>query len=187
MVKDARASVAIFGGSFDPPHRGHQQIVALALEALAIEKLIVVPAYLNPFKQSSLASPSLRLEWCHTLFDPLERVMVSDYEISRGKSTYTSQTIRHFQRDYNVNYLIIGSDNLDTLTLWHEFEWLNAEVTWVIATRSGSEMNTDRLNQWIKLELDETVSSSRIRNTKQLDEVDSRIRDSVNSLLKEKK
>ena len=126
------------------------------------------------------------MAWCHTLFDPIENVWVSDYEISQGKSTYTSQTVRHFQHDNDVKYLIIGSDNLDTLTQWHEFEWLNTQITWVIATRRGSAMNTEKLNRCIRLELDETVSSTHIRNTKQLDNIDSRIRDSVNSLLKEK-
>jgi nicotinate-nucleotide adenylyltransferase len=48
--------VAIFGGSFDPPHKGHQNIVQRALETLEIDKLIILPAYLNPFKQNSLAS-----------------------------------------------------------------------------------------------------------------------------------
>ncbi|HHE07967.1 MAG TPA: ribosome silencing factor RsfS, partial [Chlorobaculum parvum] len=43
--------VAIFGGSFDPPHMGHQGIVQRAVEVLDIDKLIVLPAFLNPFKR----------------------------------------------------------------------------------------------------------------------------------------
>lgn len=187
MVNDSKEKIAIFGGSFDPPHRAHQQIVALALKQLEIDRLIIVPAYLNPFKQSSLAPAPLRLEWCHTLFDPVERVQVSDYEISQGKSTYTSQTVRHFQCDYDVNYLVIGSDNLETLTKWHEFEWLNSQITWAVATRRGCLMDTEKLNSWVSIELDESVSSTQIRNTKQLDDIDNRILDSVKQILKEKK
>ena len=56
MVNQSKPTVAIFGGSFDPPHKGHQRIVEKATEVLDIDKLIVVPAYLNPFKTSSLAN-----------------------------------------------------------------------------------------------------------------------------------
>ncbi|MFT7824568.1 MAG: nicotinate (nicotinamide) nucleotide adenylyltransferase [Sulfurimonas sp.] len=178
--------MAIFGGSFDPPHRGHQKIVSEAVQTLDIDRLLIVPAYLNPFKQSSLAPPAIRLEWCHTLFDTMPKVAVSDYEIRQGESTYTSQTVKHFQNEYDVKYLIIGSDNLKSLTKWHEFEWLNEQVTWVVATRHGSHMNTEMLKKWKRLELDVDISSTEIRNLKQLDSVDRKIQDSVKSLLKEK-
>lgn len=44
--------VAIFGGSFDPPHIGHEKIIQKALEKLDIDVLFVVPTYLNPFKKN---------------------------------------------------------------------------------------------------------------------------------------
>ena len=186
LGKEGKESIAIFGGSFDPPHRGHQLIVSEALEHLEMDRLVIVPAYLNPFKESSFAPAQLRLEWCHTLFDSLEKVVVSDYEILQGKSTYTADTIKHFQNEYNVKYLIIGSDNLESLTKWHEYEWLNAQVTWVIATRKSSNLDTDMLRSWKILELDAAVSSTHIRKTQELEEVDSKIFESVKKLLKDK-
>ena len=149
MVNHNKPTVAIFGGSFDPPHRGHQRIVEKAIEDLEIDKLLVVPAYLNPFKTSTLADASMRLSWCHTLFDTLDKVEVNDYEINEGKSTTTSQSVKHFNQTYNVKYLIVGSDNLPTLTKWHEFEWLNETIIWVIATRVNSHLDTQMLINWI--------------------------------------
>jgi nicotinate-nucleotide adenylyltransferase len=186
LGKEAKESIAIFGGSFDPPHRGHQLIVSTAIEDLDIDRLVIVPAYLNPFKESSLASASLRLEWCHTLFDALEKVIVSDYEVLQGKSTYTADTVKHFQNEYHVKYLIIGSDNLDSLTKWHAYEWLNSQVTWVIATRKGSSLDTEMLRSWRILELDAAVSSTHIRKRQELENVDSTILESVKKLLKDK-
>lgn len=183
LGKEARESIAIFGGSFDPPHRAHQLIVSKALESLNVDRLFIVPAYLNPFKKNSLAPAEVRLQWCKTLFDPLEKVSVSDFEIAQGKSIFTSDTVKHFQKAYDVKYLIIGADNLDSLTKWHEYEWLNAQVTWVIATRKKSGLQTDMLREWIKIELDEEISSTHIRHTKELDGVDSRIVNSVNQVL----
>lgn len=186
MGKKRKESIAIFGGSFDPPHKGHQLIVSKATVSLDIDRLFIVPAYLNPFKQSSLAPAKLRLQWCQTLFDPLERVSVSDYEISQGKSTYTADTVKYFQKMYDVNYLIIGSDNLESLTKWHQYEWLNQEIIWVVATRKNSSFDTSMLRKWVKIELDEAISSTHIRSTQQLDGIDNKIVDSVKQVLTQK-
>jgi nicotinate-nucleotide adenylyltransferase len=186
LGKKVRESIAIFGGSFDPPHKGHQLIVSKAVASLDIDRLFIVPAYLNPFKQSSLAPADLRLQWCQTLFEPLEKVSVSDYEILQGKSTYTADTVKYFQNLYDVKYLIIGSDNLESLTKWHQYEWLNRQVTWVVATRKNNSFDTSMLGSYIKLELDEEISSTHIRTTQQLDGVDRKISDSVKQLLMQK-
>ena len=185
MVNQPKPTVAIFGGSFDPPHQGHQQIVLRAVSLLEIDRLIVVPAYLNPFKSISLASAEKRLNWCHLLFDDTPKVSVSDYEIQQGKSIRTSQTVKHFNHMYNVKYLIVGSDNLSTLTDWHEFEWLNERVTWVIATREKHPLNTEKLRLWKLLEIDFPISSTKIREKIDLHYVDNKIKQSVHETLKE--
>lgn len=183
MVNHQKPTIAIFGGSFDPPHKGHQLIVEKAIENLQIDKLFVVPAYLNPFKTSTLADAATRLSWCHTLFDSIDRVEVVDYEIKEGKSTVTSQSVKHFNQAYNVKYLIIGSDNLSTLTKWHAFEWLNETVTWVIVTRDNHHLDTDELNKWELLPIEAAMSSTQIREEKDLQFIDEKIRASVKHIL----
>ena len=183
MVNQSKPIVAIFGGSFDPPHIGHQHIVESAIKNLEIDHLLVVPAYLNPFKSFSLASASQRLAWCHTLFDDFEKVLVSDYEINEGKSTTTEQTVKHFNKVYDVKYLIIGSDNLSTLTKWHQFSWLNETITWVIITREGYPLGVDNLRNWEILNVDAPMSSTQIRNKKDLHYVDKKIQKSVQIVL----
>jgi len=184
LVKEGKQVVAMFGGSFDPPHLGHQRIIEKAIKSLDIDKLLVVPAYLNPFKTSSLANATQRLAWCHTLFDTVDNVIVDDYEIKEGKSTTTSQSIKHFNIVYDVKYLIIGSDNLSTLTKWHNFEWLNAHIIWVIITRENHPLKTESLREWKTLTLDAPVSSTDIRTHKALHYVDKKIEKSVQEILK---
>lgn len=179
MIKEGKQVVAMFGGSFDPPHLGHQRIAQMAVKNLEIDKLLIVPAYLNPFKTSSLASASQRLAWCHTVFDTSSHVVVDDYEIQEGKSTTTSQSIKHFNTLYDVKYLIIGSDNLSTLTKWHDFEWLNAHIIWVIVTREKHPLNLDGLREWKILALDAPMSSTHIREAQDLHYVDKKIQHSV--------
>jgi len=183
LVNQQKPTIAIFGGTFDPPHKGHQLIVEKAVESLKIDKLIVVPAYLNPFKTSTLADALTRLSWCHTLFDSIDRVKVDDYEIREGKSTVTSQSVKHFNQAYDVKYLIIGSDNLSTLTKWHAFEWLNETVTWVIATRGNHHLDTDELKKWVLLPIEVPMSSTQIREEKDLQFIDEKIRTSVKYIL----
>ena len=186
MVNIPKPTVAIFGGSFDPPHFGHQSIVKNAVDKLDIDKLIVLPAYLNPFKSSSLADASQRLEWCRIIFEKKEKVVVSDYEIKEGKSVKTSQSIRYFQKKFEVKYLIIGSDNLISLKFWHEFKWLNENITWVIATRDSYDLNTNHLKNYKILEVNHKVSSTKIRDQLELKYIDSKIKKSVKQILKGK-
>ena len=63
--------IAIFGGSFDPIHIAHKKIVETALKKLDIDKLIIVPTYLNPFKKDFLFEPKER-------FKLLQKVYKSD-------------------------------------------------------------------------------------------------------------
>ncbi|MEA1879723.1 MAG: nicotinate (nicotinamide) nucleotide adenylyltransferase [Campylobacterota bacterium] len=184
MVNENKSIVAIFGGSFDPPHLGHQEIVNSVLKNLEIDILLVVPAYLSPFKSSSLASATQRLKWCHTLFDDVDKVIVDDYEIAEGKSTPTSQSVKHFNRVYHVKYLIIGSDNLHTLTKWHHFQWLNNHIIWVIVSRDGHPVETSELREYRVITLDISISSSHIRVSKDLHYIDNKIKQSVQNVLK---
>ncbi|HFQ62099.1 MAG TPA: nicotinate (nicotinamide) nucleotide adenylyltransferase [Epsilonproteobacteria bacterium] len=183
MVKKHKPVAAMFGGSFDPPHRGHQSIVQEVVQSLDIDTLLIVPAYLNPFKVSSLASTSMRLEWCHVLFDNIPKVVVDNYEIKEGKSTYTSDTVKHFNIAYEVKYLIIGSDNLTSLSKWHQYEWLNANIIWVIITRDGHTLDLNGLREYRVLTLDEKISSTEIRTSKDLHYVDNKIKKSVQKVL----
>ena len=186
MVNHVKPTIAIFGGSFDPPHIGHQQVVEEAIETLHIDTLIIIPAYLNPFKTSSFADAQTRLDWCHRLFDDIPNVLVDDYEIKEGKSTVTSQSVKHFNQSYHVKYLIIGADNLSTLTQWYAYEWLNETITWVIATRDDHQLDTDALRKWELLSIKSPISSTQIREKKDLQYVDIKIQHSVRNILEGK-
>ena len=187
MVNQSKPEIAIFGGSFDPPHKGHQQIVLKALKELDIDRLIILPAYLNPFKERSLASPEKRLKWCHQLFDGIPGATVDDYEIRQNRSVRTAESVKHFSDTYSVKYLIIGSDNLSTLTQWHEFEWLNQTITWVIVTREGHPVQTEGLRSWKVLEMDLPASSTAVREKTELQHIDRKIKQSVQQTIKDNK
>ncbi|MCF6201226.1 MAG: nicotinate (nicotinamide) nucleotide adenylyltransferase [Hydrogenimonas sp.] len=154
------AKVAIFGGSFDPVHIGHIEVMKKALEELDMDRLIVVPTYISPFKKGHAAPARKRLEWLKraTAFDP--RIEVSDYEIKRDGKSFSYDTVKHFKHFFDTIYLIIGADNLPSLKKWHRFKDLDKMVKWVVATRSGQDVPEG----FIRLDVDVPISSTELRS-----------------------
>ncbi|MBN2721226.1 MAG: nicotinate (nicotinamide) nucleotide adenylyltransferase [Campylobacterales bacterium] len=177
MVKSGNTIVAIFGGSFDPPHLGHQEIAKAVLRELDIDLLLILPAYQNPFKQVQFATPAQRLAWCQKVFDD-KRIKVDAYEID-NEICYTYQSIEYFRSFYDVRYLVIGADNLEKITLWRNFEWLNDTITWIVVTRGDNSVDTTALRSFKMLHIDNAVSSTSIRESGDLSNVDEKIRDEV--------
>lgn len=95
--------IALFGGSFDPPHAGHDAAVKAILSSLKPDLLIIMPSFLNPFKKSFSAPPQLRLRWCRALWSDAPHVEVSDYEISQNRSVSTIQSVKFLLEKYGAN------------------------------------------------------------------------------------
>jgi len=152
-------NIALYGGSFDPPHLGHVHVVHAALKTLNVDKIIVVPAYVNPFKSGTHAPAELRLKWLQKIFEETKNVDVSDIEVSQNRAVRTVETVTQFADKYEKIYFIIGADNLATLHEWHRFDELNSLVTWVVATRDKIEIE----DGYIQLAVDQPFSSSELR------------------------
>ena len=154
--------IAVFGGSFDPPHTAHVAIVKEALRKLDIDLLIVVPTYLNPFKKSFAAPPKLRLRWLKKIFMPFQKVRICDFEIRQGRPTYAIETVEYLKKRYAPQkiYYLIGSDNLASLHRWYKFKKLNKEVEFVVFTRRGYKVKGKKYKT---LQLDVPISSTELR------------------------
>lgn len=153
--------LALYGGSFDPPHAGHVAVVTEALKHLEIDRLLIVPASRNPFKKSVRAEGDIRYGWLKEIFEPYPKVSISDFEIAHHRSVYTIETVEHFAPSAEKIYLIIGADNLDKLTSWHRFAELDSLVTWVVATRNGVAIP----ERMIRLNVDVAISSTDFRTS----------------------
>ncbi len=152
-------NIALYGGSFDPPHLGHLHVVHTALKTLDVEKVIVVPAFVNPFKSGTHAPAELRLRWLQKIFYDDKDVEVSDIEVCQNRAVKTVETVRQFTDSYAKIYFIIGADNLASLKQWHQFTELDKLVTWVVATRDKIEID----KHYIQLAVEHPVSSSELR------------------------
>ncbi len=171
-------TIALFGGSFDPPHIGHEVIVKALLSIEEIDKVVVLPTFLNPFKSHSHASPELRLRWIKELFDGFENVEVSDYEVKQNKSVASILSVKHFLKEYKKIFLTIGADNLASLNKWENYDELKELVTFIVASRDSVKIP----KEYITLNIDEKISSTQIRRNK----LQNRIENITNSLDKNK-
>ena len=178
--------IAVFGGSFDPPHIGHENIVELALMELPIDKLFVVPTFLNPFKSHFHLPPFERFELLQELFSEDKNVEVCNFEIVQNKKTPTFETVSFLKASYNIEkiYLIIGADNLKNIHLWYNFLELKELVSFVVVTRDGIVLENDCLLDLKYLHLDAKVSSTNLRENMNLDLIPTKLREKVRELWK---
>ncbi len=178
-------NIALFGGSFDPPHIGHQSIVYEVLKKVDIDKLIVVPTFLNPFKIKSHFSPNDRLELVKELFNNDKKVEVSDFEVLQNKSIPSINTVEYIKQKFNTEniYLIIGTDNIKLLHLWKDFDKLKQLVTFIVISRDGYEEKNDII-QTINIKLDINISSTTLREDLDLKYIPKKIEQKVRELWK---
>ncbi|MBQ9728647.1 MAG: nicotinate (nicotinamide) nucleotide adenylyltransferase [Clostridia bacterium] len=130
---------AIFGGTFDPPHREHRRLAQAAVESLVLDKLFVMPAHTPPHKQGkTLTSDAERWELCNRTFSDLENVEVSDYELKKGGTSYTFETCRYFRKtDPSAEiFWIVGTDMLRDFPTWKNPESIVNDVTLAVCARN---------------------------------------------------
>jgi nicotinate-nucleotide adenylyltransferase len=129
--------LGLFGGSFDPPHTGHLLIAQDALEALALDRLLVVPAARQPLKGPEQTSPEHRLAMVQACFRHMPRVEVDPVEIRRGGLSYMVDTVEDVLRRWPTAqiHLLVGSDVVPTLPRWKESARLLGLVRLVVLHR----------------------------------------------------
>nr|WP_321267892.1 nicotinate (nicotinamide) nucleotide adenylyltransferase [uncultured Sulfurimonas sp.] len=152
-------TIALYGGSFDPPHIAHEAIIKALANMKEIDKVIVMPTYLNPFKSQSFAPSELRLKWLKKIFSDFKNVEVDDFEASKSIKTPTIKSVKHLLKKYKKIYLTIGADNLKSLEKWSNYDELKELVTFIVASRDSLEIPEN----FIHLSIDVDVSSTALR------------------------
>lgn len=145
--------IGLFGGTFDPVHVEHVQTVVTAIKELGLDEVIVLPAYVSPFKSVASVTPSAdRYNMVKLAFEGIPKVTVSDYEIKKGTVSYTSETVTHFKKLYKQDtlYFIMGEDSLGSFKNWNKPLVIvkNAEIA--VVGRTGSYVDFDKEERYFK-------------------------------------
>lgn len=133
--------IGILGGTFDPPHVGHLLAASDAFEALALDRLLFVPAAQQPLKAGLVSASALdRAAMVQRLVEGDPRFAVDAIEIERGGLSYTVDTLRALRTRWTGDvalFLLIGRDVAATLPMWREPDAIMAMAQIVVLTRAG--------------------------------------------------
>lgn len=143
---------AIFGGSFDPVHKGHVSLVSELKKALELDEIIVMPTGISPFKKDMERRPASgadRLEMCRLAFADMPFATVSDYEVSRIGVSYTFDTVRHFRSLYPNDKLfwLVGGDMLKSFDRWKNWQEILSMCTLAAVSRQKCGSDRDELEK----------------------------------------
>ena len=133
-------NVLVFGGSFNPIHLAHIELVKGAKKALSPEKIILIPTFLPPHKgNEEMVSAFHRVNMCKLAAKEIgENTEVNDIEIKREGLSYTKDTLYELKKnnpEYNIDFLM-GEDMYITLKNWKAPETIFSLCRIVAALRS---------------------------------------------------
>ncbi|QGS52090.1 nicotinate-nucleotide adenylyltransferase [Spiroplasma tabanidicola] len=180
--------IAIFGGSFDPIHTDHVNIIKTCKYDLGFDEVWVLPAYVNPFKTVSTSSVTQRLEMIDLAVKNLNYVKVKKFEIRKTVRSYTYDTILHYVTNYpNFDFsFIMGSDQLDNFEKWDHFSDLIKTVKFKVFIRDPEHINNEIIKKY-NLETfkfdNNFLSSTKIRNLIDIDLQIKEVNDYINKSL----
>lgn len=142
VIKVTSERIGVLGGTFDPIHLGHLVVASEVCAALALDRVILVPAHQQPFKDSTgHASPDHRLAMCRLAVEGDDRLEVSDVDIVRGGPTYTVDTLADMASVHPGAelFFIAGADAVSRLSEWRDPVRLMHLARFVGVTRLGHE------------------------------------------------
>lgn len=130
--------IAVYGGSFDPPHLAHTLACTYVLSAHAVDRVLVVPVAEHPFEKR-LAPFAHRLRMCELAMRDLLRTEVLGVENELARPSLTVRTLEHLQACYPSARLrlVIGSDLVAEAPSWHKFERIQEIAPPLVVPRAG--------------------------------------------------
>lgn len=132
--------IGLFGGSFDPVHRGHLLVAQAAVEKLKLERLFFIPAAQSPFKPGSQpVAPAERLRLLRLALAGETHYEIDPQEIDRGGLSFTCDTVQDYRRRFPqaALFYLVGADHLPLLPKWRAAESLAALAEFVVVPRPG--------------------------------------------------
>lgn len=135
--------IALFGGSFDPPHAGHIGIAMAAADRLRLERVLMAPVGRQPLKQDQTQSPyedRMAMVQLACANHPPLVASVMDAPRPDGRCNYTYDTLQRLRQTLPATdelFCLVGADSLQTLHHWHRAAEALMLAEWIVAARPG--------------------------------------------------
>ncbi|HVT96775.1 MAG TPA: nicotinate (nicotinamide) nucleotide adenylyltransferase [Acidobacteriaceae bacterium] len=144
MLKSMK--IGLFGGSFDPPHRGHVALARLAIESVGLDRVLFAPVGVQPLKRDRpQASFADRLEMTELAIAGERGMELSQIDAPRsdGRPNYTIDTVRLLLGTLAADdelYCLMGADSFLSIGKWHRAADLLVACNFVVAARPGFDL-----------------------------------------------
>ncbi|WP_338962260.1 nicotinate (nicotinamide) nucleotide adenylyltransferase [Fusobacterium nucleatum] len=185
--------IAVYGGSFNPMHIGHEKIVDYVLKNLDMDKIIIIPVGIPSHRENNLEQSNTRLKICKEIFKNNEKVEVSDIEIKAEGKSYSYDTLLKLIEIYgkdNEFFEIIGEDSLKNLKTWKNYKELLNLCKFIVFRRKddkNTEIDSEFLNNKNIIILENeyyNISSTEIRNkVKNKEDISGLVNEKVKNLI----
>jgi nicotinate-nucleotide adenylyltransferase len=133
--------IGIFGGTFNPIHKGHISLAQEAKRSLELDEIIFIPAYIPPHKSSRfLLHAHQRCILLRLALKSEKSFRISLYEIEQRETVYSIDTIRHLKKKYPKDsslFFLTGADSLIGLSRWRDIDELLELCNFVVFSRPG--------------------------------------------------
>lgn len=129
--------IALFGGTFDPVHKGHLAVAECVLQALPVDQIRFIPCALPVHRDAPSATADARLTMLTLATKDNPHFFVDDCEIRRNSASYTIETLHHMRARFPENHFawIVGYDAWLQFTTWHEWESILANCHLILVSR----------------------------------------------------
>jgi nicotinate-nucleotide adenylyltransferase len=135
--------IGIFGGTFNPIHRGHVQAALEVQEIFLLDRILLIPSYIPPHKGTpDIATASHRLQMVELAVTPYPLIVPSSIEIDAKGKSYSILTLAKLKKRYpdSSMFFILGVDAFLEIDTWRDYKKLLDQCHFIVISRPGYKL-----------------------------------------------
>ena len=132
--------IGVFGGSFDPIHKGHIESLKSVTEKLNLSKVLVIPNKVSPLKDLSVASSLEKIKMLEIAFKDFKEIEIEDYELKKEGPSFMIETLQYLDKKLGKKkhfLLIIGEDSFQSFHRWKNYQHIIKMTSLLVMNRPG--------------------------------------------------
>ena len=132
--------IGIFGGSFDPIHKGHIESLKSVTEKLSLSKVLIIPNKVSPLKDLSVASSLEKIKMLEIAFKDFKEIEIEDYELKKEGPSFMIETLQYLEKKLGKKkhfLLIIGEDSFQSFHRWKNYQHIIKMTSLLVMNRPG--------------------------------------------------
>lgn len=144
-------NIGLFGGTFDPIHLGHVDMIRQVCDRMKLDQVIFIPAYIPPHKNKLITPYYHRMAMTQLAIQHDINFKVSDFESKTQKPSYTFYTLSHFTEVFPRDefFYIMGADSFNSIESWYRWEELLSLSNFIVIDRNQYPLRIEEATQKI--------------------------------------